>query len=62
MLARVYIGCQRSGSASRPRDSDGNSAPVGVPNPKSRSVSYCCSGVSRRLIFAFAMLLEVFLS
>ena len=45
-LARVYIGSERCGWPSMPRDSEGNSAPVGVPKPKSRSVSYCSSGAS----------------
>ena len=62
MLARVYIGCQRSGSARIPRDSAGNSAPVGVPNPKSRSVSNCSSGRRREENLAMAMLLETWMA
>ena len=58
MLARVYIGCHLSGRAKRPLDSDGNSAPVGVPKPKSRSISNCSSGESLDENFAIPTLLE----
>ena len=61
MLARVYIGCHLSGRASRPLDSDGNSAPVGVPKPKSRNISNCSSGDSREENLAMPTLLETWI-
>ena len=39
-------------SGAAPRDSEGNSTPVGLPNPKSRSASNCSAGVSRWENFA----------
>ena len=47
-----------TGSRSRPGDSDGNSIPVCVPKPKSRSSPYCSGGASRVANLAIAMLLE----
>ncbi len=61
-LARVYIGCHWSGRASRPRDSEGNSTPVGLPKPKSRSTPYCSSGESRCANLDIAMLLETWMA
>src|SRR5213080_3703049 len=53
-LGRVHS----DGGRRRPVASAGNSIPVSAPNPKSRSVTYCSSGVSRAANFAMAMLLE----
>src|SRR6476469_4458932 len=61
-LALVYIGSHLSGRSRRPRDSDGNSAPVGVPKPKSRRVSYCSSEESRDENFAIAILLDTWIA
>src|SRR4051794_11628938 len=60
-LARVYIGSHLSGWARRPLDSEGNSAPVGAPKPKSRSISYCSSGESREENLAIPTLLETWI-
>lgn len=46
------------GGRSRPGDSAGNSMPVAVPNPKSRSTPYCSAGASRTANLARAMLLD----
>src|SRR2546426_1506928 len=53
-LGRVHS----DGGRRRPVASAGNSIPVSAPNPKSRSIAYCSSGVSRAANLAMAMLLE----
>ena len=50
--------CHSEGGRSRPAASAGNSMPVGVPNPKSRSMAYCSSGSSRAANLTMPMLLE----
>ncbi len=46
------------GGRSVPAASEGYCTPVGVPKPKSRSVSYCSAGVSRCANFTMPMLLD----
>ena len=61
-LCWSYPGSHPSGRRSRPAASEGNSTPVGAPNPKPRSISYCSSHRSFIENFAIATLLEYWIA